>query len=63
MNAFGLTRRSALWQVERAARPRGPLLRDADEGSPTASPLPEMTLPERLQTDMRARASPWARTR
>ena len=30
LNAFGLTRRSALWQVERAGRPRGPLLRDAD---------------------------------
>ena len=25
-NAFGLTRRSALWQVEKAGRPRGPLL-------------------------------------
>jgi hypothetical protein len=27
LNAFGLTRRSALWQVEKAGRPRGPLLR------------------------------------
>ena len=26
LNAFGLTRRSALWQVEKAGRPRGPLL-------------------------------------
>ena len=25
LNAFGLTRRSALWQVEKAGRPRGPL--------------------------------------
>ncbi|MFI5183304.1 MAG: DNA polymerase III subunit alpha, partial [Vicinamibacteria bacterium] len=30
LNAFGLTRRSALWQVERAGRPRGPLLKQAD---------------------------------
>jgi error-prone DNA polymerase len=51
LNAFGLTRRSALWQVERAARPRGPLLRDAD-AAPDPSPLPEMTLPERLHTDI-----------
>jgi error-prone DNA polymerase len=51
LNAFGLTRRSALWQVERAARPRGPLLRDADV-APDPSPLPEMTLPERLHTDI-----------
>jgi error-prone DNA polymerase len=51
LNAFGLTRRSALWQVERAGRPRGPLLRDAD-AAPDPSPLPEMTLPERLHTDI-----------
>jgi error-prone DNA polymerase len=51
LNAFGLTRRSALWQVERAGRPRGPLLRDAD-AAPDPSPLPEMTLPERLRTDI-----------
>jgi error-prone DNA polymerase len=51
LNAFGLTRRSALWQVERAGRPRGPLLRDAD-GVPDPSPLLEMTLPERLHTDI-----------
>jgi error-prone DNA polymerase len=51
LNAFGLTRRSALWQVERAGRPRGPLLRDADhEGD--ASPLADMTLEERLRTDI-----------
>ena len=53
LNAFGLTRRSALWQVEKAGRPRGPLLReDADEGGPSPSPLPEMALPERLQADL-----------
>jgi error-prone DNA polymerase len=68
MNAFGLTRRSALWQVEKAGRPRGPLLRDGEESaneaareegeSPAAprdpSPLREMTLPERLGSDLLA---------
>ena len=67
MNAFGLTRRSALWQVEKAGRPRGPLLRDGEEvheaareegESPAAprdpSPLREMTLPERLGSDLLA---------
>jgi len=51
LNAFGLTRRSALWQVERAGRPRGPLFKDAPE-SADASPLPEMTFPERLASDI-----------
>jgi error-prone DNA polymerase len=70
LNAFGLTRRSALWQVEKAGRPRGPLLRDA-EGEETfaadddratnsdsprhpsaSSPLPDMTLQERLGSDL-----------
>jgi error-prone DNA polymerase len=51
LNAFGLTRRSALWQVERVSRPRGPLARhDDDRVAP--SPLPEMTLPERLGADL-----------
>ena len=35
LNAFGLTRRSALWQVERAGRPRGPLFHDAERDEPT----------------------------
>jgi len=56
LNAFGLTRRSALWQVEKAGRPRGPLLREAaeedDAAGPRASPLPDMTLAERLGTDL-----------
>ena len=47
LNAFGLTRRSALWQVEKAGRPRGPLFKDEplppDSLSPD-SPLPDMTL-------------------
>jgi error-prone DNA polymerase len=53
LNAFGLTRRSALWQVERAAKPRGPLLEDADESAAPASPLRDMTLAERLSSDVR----------
>jgi error-prone DNA polymerase len=51
LNAFGLTRRSALWQVERAARPRGPLLRDADRDD-GPSPLPEMAFADRLASDL-----------
>ena len=51
LNAFGLTRRSALWQVERAGRPRGPLLRDVEpDGGPL--PVPEMDLAERLGSDL-----------
>jgi error-prone DNA polymerase len=54
LNAFGFTRRSALWQVERAARPRGPLFQATEDAGPPdpASPLPEMTVPERLQADV-----------
>jgi error-prone DNA polymerase len=57
LNAFGLTRRSALWQVEKAGRPRGPLLREADDGTSgseaaSSSPLPDMTLAERLGSDL-----------
>jgi error-prone DNA polymerase len=56
LNAFGLTRRSALWQVEKAGRPRGPLLQDTGEGAlgddGGASPLPDMTLEERLGSDL-----------
>jgi error-prone DNA polymerase len=70
LNAFGLTRRSALWQVEKAGRPRGELFQRVDEaenaqqtGTATAtatgartetdaSPLREMSLGERLQTDI-----------
>jgi len=55
LNAFGLTRRSALWQVERAGRPRGPLF-DAVEREPAGavepSPLPEMDLAERITSDL-----------
>jgi error-prone DNA polymerase len=48
----GITgRRAALWQVARAARPRGPLL--ARLGDEVASPLPEMTLFEQTAADFR----------
>ena len=50
LNAFGLTRRSALWQVEKAGRPRGALFREIEDGGP--SPLRGMTFPERLTTDL-----------
>jgi error-prone DNA polymerase len=51
LNAFDLTRRSALWQAERAARPRGALFRETPEPS-EPSPLPEMTFEERLARDL-----------
>jgi error-prone DNA polymerase len=51
LNAFGFTRRSALWQVESAARPRGPLFRETAE-VPERSPLPDMTVAERLRADV-----------
>ena len=44
-------RRDALWQVERAARPVGPLLRDQKD--PSESPLIPMTVDERIQADFR----------
>jgi error-prone DNA polymerase len=52
LNAFGLTRRSALWQVEKAGRPRGELFRQADEIDGDVSPLADMSLSERLYTDI-----------
>ena len=51
LNAFGLTRRSALWQVEKAGRARGPLFGEA-EPEAELSPVPEMGLAERLATDV-----------
>jgi error-prone DNA polymerase len=58
LNAFGHTRREALWQVERAIRPAGELYEDleaegggreaADEGG---CPLPEMSPVERVIAD------------
>jgi error-prone DNA polymerase len=56
LNGFGLTRRSALWQVAKAVRPTGPLLKDAalDGGAATedASPLVEMEPVERMASDL-----------
>jgi error-prone DNA polymerase len=47
-----LHRRSALWQVERAAREVGPLLKEQKD--PIAdSPLPAMTIEERVNADFR----------
>jgi error-prone DNA polymerase len=46
---FGLTRRAALWQVARAARPAGPLLDELEDAEP--SPLPEMTPVEETMAD------------
>jgi error-prone DNA polymerase len=52
LNSFrkGLHRRTALWQVERAARPAGPLL-DAIPEQMELSPLEQMTDEERLVAD------------
>jgi error-prone DNA polymerase len=51
---FGLTRRAALWQSSRVARPAGPLL-ESLEGSP-GSPLREMSAPEETSADYAATA-------
>jgi error-prone DNA polymerase len=47
--SFGLTRRAALWQVARLARPAGPLLDQL--GDPAPSPLPEMSPLEETLAD------------
>jgi error-prone DNA polymerase len=44
-------RRDALWQVEQAGRPVGPLLRGADDTLPASKPLKKMTTDERLTAD------------
>ncbi|MGH9361706.1 MAG: OB-fold nucleic acid binding domain-containing protein, partial [Thermoanaerobaculia bacterium] len=46
---FGISRRAALWQVARIARPAGPLLDGLEDRDP--SPLPEMTPPEETLAD------------
>ena len=55
LNSLGksMHRRTALWQVERAARPAGPLLDAIPEESET-SPLEKMTNEERLVADFHA---------
>jgi error-prone DNA polymerase len=49
LSGFGLTRRAALWQVARLARPAGPLLDRLPDPEP--SPLPEMTATEESRAD------------
>jgi len=62
LNSLGHDRRSALWQVERAVRPAGELFeeglpegvpggRDFSPGNADGSPLPDMTVSERLIAD------------
>jgi error-prone DNA polymerase len=58
LGSLGLERRAALWEIERAARPSGPLyadLRAPAGSSPLPSPLPPpllpMTPPEALVAD------------
>ena len=47
--SLGLTRRAALWQVAKVARPSGPLLAEIPVDDP--SPLPEMTPQEETAAD------------
>ena len=66
LNSLGHHRRSALWQIERAVRPAGELFagEDSSDRAPSAerrppsadtdhdaSPLKQMTIPERLMAD------------
>jgi len=48
----GVHRRDALWQVDRVTRATGPLYRELHEKD-NNSPLPRMTLPERVDADFR----------
>jgi error-prone DNA polymerase len=52
---LGFTRRGALWEAERAARPPGPLW-SGRRGAPEPSPLREMTTEEELVADYRGMA-------
>ncbi len=49
LSDFGVSRRAALWQAARVARPAGPLLVPLDDPEP--SPLPEMTPVEETLAD------------
>ena len=42
LNAFGLDRRSALWQVERVIRPAGELFESSDESAELTAPVPAL---------------------
>jgi error-prone DNA polymerase len=50
LESLGLERRAALWEIERAARPSGPLYGGLDT-PPGPSPLPPMTPSEALVAD------------
>ena len=50
----GMHRREALWQVESAWRPKGPLFEGQDDVLPDPGPLAPMSPLERLQADYRA---------
>ena len=52
LNGLGMKRRHALWQVEKACRPEGPLFKQLDSLSEeSGSPLQEMSDHERLIAD------------
>jgi error-prone DNA polymerase len=53
LNSLGAVehRRDALWQVEQAGRPVGPLLRSAAPAVSVANPLQQMTADERIAAD------------
>ena len=52
LNSFGMKRRQALWQVEKACRPGGPLFARLDSSQEEAeSPLRDMNAQERLLAD------------
>jgi error-prone DNA polymerase len=51
LNSFGYDRRTALWQIERAVRPRGDLLARGGPDDHHASPLATMTPIERVMAD------------
>jgi error-prone DNA polymerase len=52
LDPAGTTRRDALWQIARVARPAGPLFKELHEADGN-SPLLPMTLPERIDADFR----------
>ncbi|MEE8161344.1 MAG: error-prone DNA polymerase, partial [Acidobacteriota bacterium] len=52
LNGFGMKRRQALWQIEKACRPGGPLITRLDSSQEESeSPLPDMSDQERLIAD------------
>ena len=70
LNAFGYDRRTALWQMERAARPPGALFSEestdaapAPEGGSGTAPLAPMTPMERVIADYEGRVSRSVHTR